>query len=64
MIQDALDRFGSQLEQRFTWVEVAAVLTRTGRENIVFSEQELYWSVCATKQSGFVHGSRRKEIVE
>lgn len=49
MRTDALDRFGTQLEQRFTKVEIAAMGCSAGLSNIVFSEKEPYWVMCGIK---------------
>ena len=49
MRTDALDRFGTQLEQRFTKVEIAAMGCAAGLSNIVFSEKEPYWVMCGIK---------------
>ncbi|KAA3648900.1 MAG: class I SAM-dependent methyltransferase [Bacteroidetes bacterium] len=46
---DALDRFGTPLEQRFTKMEIQAMLEEAGMKNIVFSENEPYWHVLAQK---------------
>ena len=43
MRTDALDRFGTQLEQRFTKKQITAMMTQAGLENIVFSEAVPYW---------------------
>ena len=49
MRTDALDRFGTRLEQRFTRKEIAAMLTRAGCVDIRFSEHEPFWCVCARR---------------
>lgn len=43
MRTDALDRFGTRLEQRFTKVEIKAMMEFSGLENIKFSEEIPYW---------------------
>lgn len=43
MRTDALDRFGTRLEQRFTREEIRAMLKQAGFEGIVFSEAPPYW---------------------
>ena len=43
MRTDALDRFGTKLEQRFTLVEIEALMKTAGLENISFSTSEPYW---------------------
>lgn len=49
MRTDALDRFGTRLERRFTREEIANMLTAAGCRDIVFSEQFPFWVVCATR---------------
>lgn len=43
MRTDALDRFGTRLEQRFTRQEIVAMFEAAGLENVRFSESEPYW---------------------
>lgn len=43
MRTDALDRFGTSLERRFTRVEVQAMMERAGLENIRISDGPPYW---------------------
>jgi SAM-dependent methyltransferase len=43
MRTDALDRFGTRLEQRFTRWQVQAMLEEAGLERIRFSAREPYW---------------------
>ena len=45
MRTDALDRFGTRLEQRFTKAEIAAMMERCGLENITFSETSFWTAV-------------------
>lgn len=40
---DALDRFGTRLEQRFTRPEIEAMMRSAGLEQIRFSDREPYW---------------------
>ena len=40
---DALDRFGTRLERRFTAEEMRGMMTRAGLERIVFSPDTPYW---------------------
>jgi SAM-dependent methyltransferase len=49
MRTDALDRFGTRLEQRFTRVEISAMLIAAGCGNIHFSDKTPYWCVCAVR---------------
>jgi SAM-dependent methyltransferase len=51
MRNDALDRFGTRLEQRFTRARIAAMMTAAGLEDIQFSPRAPFW--CAV-------GYRRK----
>ena len=43
MRTDALDRFGTRLEQRFTQKQVKTMMENAGMERIIFSEREPYW---------------------
>lgn len=43
MRTDALDRFGTKLEQRFTRAEMDEMMRAAGLEQIQFSEQEPFW---------------------
>jgi hypothetical protein len=43
MRTDALDRFGTSLEQRFTRIQVQEMMTAAGLKDIQFSEQAPFW---------------------
>ena len=45
MRTDALDRFGTRLEKRFTRAEIAPMMKRAGLGNITFSEEPPFWVV-------------------
>lgn len=49
MRTDALDRFGTRLEQRFSKQQIEAMMTQSGLEKIRFSEQEPYWCAVGYK---------------
>ncbi len=49
MRTDALDRFGTQLEKRFTRVEIQRMMERAGLENIAFSENVPFWCAVGTR---------------
>ena len=49
MRTDALDRFGTRLEQRFTRKEISVMLTAAGCGDIGFSDKAPYWCVCAVR---------------
>jgi SAM-dependent methyltransferase len=49
MRTDALDRFGTVLEKRFTKAQIRDMLTAAGLANVVFSDSEPYWVCKATK---------------
>ena len=51
MRTDALDRFGTPLEQRFTREQIRAMLREAGMENEVFSDAIPYWCVVAYRKS-------------
>lgn len=50
MRTDALDRFGTRLEQRFTRVEIEVMMQAVGLENIRFSESIPYWCAVGTRR--------------
>ena len=47
---DALDRFGTRLEQRFTKDEIFQMMTEVGFVNIKFSEETPYWVALGFKR--------------
>ncbi len=49
MRTDALDRFGTRLEQRFTKVEIREMMENVGLENITFSETS-FWTAVGFKK--------------
>lgn len=51
MRNDALDRFGTRLEQRFTQAEIVQMLTSAGftQKSIRFSSEEPFWTFSANK---------------
>jgi ubiquinone/menaquinone biosynthesis C-methylase UbiE len=51
MRTDALDRFGTRLEKRFSRAEIAAIMRRCGLDDIVFSESVPHWVACGRKSS-------------
>jgi 2-polyprenyl-3-methyl-5-hydroxy-6-metoxy-1,4-benzoquinol methylase len=46
---DALDRFGTTLEQRFTKTQIIDMMKQCGLSNIVVSENEPYWHAVGKK---------------
>jgi ubiquinone/menaquinone biosynthesis C-methylase UbiE len=46
---DALDRFGTPLEQRFSKIEIAEMMTKAGLKEIVFSVNTPYWHALGKK---------------
>ena len=46
---DALDRFGTRLEQRFSRTEITAMLEQAGFGEIHFSDRAPYWCVVGTR---------------
>ena len=47
MRTDALDRFGTSLEQRFSKIEITEMLVKAGFTQISFSDREPYWcAIC------------------
>jgi ubiquinone/menaquinone biosynthesis C-methylase UbiE len=43
MCTDALDRFGTRLEHRYSKLQIQAMMERAGLEKIVFSNKSPYW---------------------
>jgi glycosyltransferase involved in cell wall biosynthesis/SAM-dependent methyltransferase len=50
MKNDALDRFGTRLEQRFSKIEIKSLFIDNGFTDIKFSDREPYWCVCGIKK--------------
>jgi SAM-dependent methyltransferase len=50
MKTDALDRFGTSLEQRFSKKEIYTMMHNAGLENITFSTNIPYWCAVGTKK--------------
>ena len=50
MRTNALDRFGTQLEQRFTQDQIRMMLERAGFGEVWFSDRAPYWSAIARKR--------------
>ena len=50
MRTDALDRFGTRLERRFTKDEIRAMMEYAGLENIRFSETS-FWTAVGYKKA-------------
>ena len=51
MRTDALDRFGTALEQRFTRAQIAEMMERCGLESIRFSEGVPYWVATGVRRA-------------
>jgi ubiquinone/menaquinone biosynthesis C-methylase UbiE len=49
MRTDALDRFGTTLEQRFTRAQIKTMLEQAGFVDVVFRDGEPYWCALGTK---------------
>jgi hypothetical protein len=52
MRTDALDRFGTRLERRFTREEIRSMMHAAGLDEIAFSERDPYWCAVGRKRSG------------
>ena len=50
MKTDALDRFGTRLEQRFTKIEIKKMMVKSGLKNIKFSSKPPYWVAVGEKK--------------
>ena len=51
MRTDALDRFGTRLEQRFTKSQIKNMMESSGLEDVVFSNESIYWLAVGYKES-------------
>ena len=51
MRTDALDRFGTRLEQRFTKDQIQEMMETAGLEDIVFSTEVPYWCAVGTRNT-------------
>lgn len=49
MRTDALDRFGTRLEQRFTRPEIESMMREAGLADIRFSDREPFWVACGVR---------------
>lgn len=49
MRTDALDRFGTRLERRFTRIEIEALMKRCGLDHIAFHDDVPFWVACGRK---------------
>lgn len=49
MRTDALDRFGTRLERRFSRAQIEKMLTGAGLKNVVFSDGEPFWCAVGRK---------------
>ncbi|WP_227698512.1 class I SAM-dependent methyltransferase [Sphingomonas hengshuiensis] len=52
MRTDALDRFGTRLEQRFTRAQIGRMMADAGLEDIVFSDAVPYWVALGRRREG------------
>jgi SAM-dependent methyltransferase len=52
MRTDALDRFGTRLEQRFTKLQIAEMMESAGLDNISFSDKTPYWCAVGYAKKG------------
>lgn len=50
MRTDALDRFGTRLEQRFTRTQIRSMLEQAGFEGVIFSDHQPYWCALARRR--------------
>jgi SAM-dependent methyltransferase len=50
MRTDALDRFGTRLEQRFSRPEIEAMMLAAGLDAVRFSEEAPFWVACGKKR--------------
>ncbi len=58
---DALDRFGTRLERRFSTRDITAMMEAAGLEKIEFRDGEPYWCACGRKKAiAFSPSARRR----
>lgn len=50
MRTDALDRFGTRLEQRFTKSQIKNMMESSGLKDVVFSNESIYWLAVGYKE--------------
>jgi ubiquinone/menaquinone biosynthesis C-methylase UbiE len=62
MKTDALDRFGTRLERRFTKAQIEAMMTRAGLTDIRFSDDIPYWTAVGVKRADAPRRPRRNAI--
>jgi SAM-dependent methyltransferase len=53
---DALDRFGTRLENRFSKAEIRQMMSDCGLEDIVFRDKEPFWVACGHKKAEIANG--------
>ena len=63
MKTDALDRFGTLLEHRFTQPEIRAMFELAGFERIEFSPGKPYWCVTGADRGAGLSASRKAERI-
>jgi 2-polyprenyl-3-methyl-5-hydroxy-6-metoxy-1,4-benzoquinol methylase len=51
MRTDALDRFGTRLEQRFTKSQIKNMMESSGLEDVAFSNESIYWLAVGYKEA-------------
>jgi hypothetical protein len=51
MRTDALDRFGTRLEHRFTREQIRQMMEQSGLDDIRFHERVPYWIACGRRSS-------------
>ncbi len=56
MRTDALDRFGTRLEQRFTLLQIKQMMQEVGFEDIVHRTEAPFWCVCGIKKTESIVG--------
>lgn len=54
MRTDALDRFGTRLEQRFTREQIKEMMETAGLERVVFSEKSAFWCAVGVRRNDTV----------
>lgn len=59
MRTDALDRFGTRLEKRFTKEQILIMMTSAGLQNIQFSPQAPFWCAVGYKSTNAIQSSKK-----
>ena len=59
---DSLDRFGTKVENRFSKDEILEIFLKSGVTDIIFSENEPYWTFCGTFKKDLYYKNKKNRI--